>query len=252
MRYLVLLLLFLFPFSAAVAQKILAQDDHRQPRPFVTAYEQKADFIEADVWLQNDKLVISSTKPQPGTPAPTLDSLYLSPIRRLFAQHDGYVSPDRRYTFGLVLDVKDNQEAVLTALVDQLQQNVMLFNRTANPNAVQIIISGNRPKIESFLDQSALLQFDGRPSEIYDEETLVKVAMISDNFDSYSQWNGEGKMPEADQDKLKRVLKRAHSSNKPFRLSNVPPNANALKQLKKLGVDIIGTDKVSEVMKEGK
>ncbi|QKZ13099.1 glycerophosphodiester phosphodiesterase [Spirosoma sp. KUDC1026] len=252
MRYLVLLLSFLFPFSAAVAQKILAQDDHRQPRPFITAYEQKADFIEADVWLQNDKLVISSTKPQPGTPAPTLDSLYLSPIRRLFAQHDGYVSPDRRYTFGLVLDVKDNQEAVLTALVDQLQQNVMLFNRTANPNAVQIIISGNRPKIESFLDQSALLQFDGRPSEIYDEETLVKVAMISDNFDSYSQWNGEGKMPEADQDKLKRVLKRAHSSNKPFRLSNVPPNANALKQLKKLGVDIIGTDKVSEVMKEGK
>jgi glycerophosphoryl diester phosphodiesterase len=252
MRYLVLLTILLLSRPAAVAQKILVQDDHRQPNPFVTAYEQKADFIEADVWLQNGKLVVSSTKPQAGVTAPTLDSLYLSPIRRLFAQHNGYVSPDRRYTFGLVLDVKDNQEAVLTALVDQLQQNVTLFNRTANPNAVQIVISGNRPKIESFLDQSALLQFDGRPSEIYDEETLERVAMISDNFDSYSQWNGEGKLPEADQDKLKRVLKRAHSSGKSFRLSNVPNTSDAWKQLKKLGVDIVGTTQIADVAKASK
>jgi alkaline phosphatase len=248
MRYLVLLPFLLLSLPAAVAQKILAQDDHHQPKPFVTAYEQKADFIEADIWLQNGKLVVSSTKPQAS--APTLDSLYLAPIRRLFGQHDGYVSADRRYKFGLVLDVKDNQEAVLAALIEQLQQNVMLFNRTANPNAVQIIISGNRPRIELILDQSALLQFDGRPSEIYDEETLGRIAMISDNFDSYSQWNGEGKLPEADQDKLKRVLKRAHSSGKPFRLSNVPTNANAWKQLKKLGVDIIGTSQVAKATKE--
>jgi alkaline phosphatase len=249
MRYLALLPFLLFSLPVAVAQKILAQDDHRQPKPFVTAYDQKADFIEADVWLQNGKLVVSSTKPQSGTDAPTLDSLYLAPIRRLFGQHDGYASADRRYKFGLVLDVKDNQEAVLAALVEQLQQNVLLFNRTANPNAVQIIISGNRPRIELILDQSALLQFDGRPSEIYDEETLGRIAMISDNFDSYSQWNGEGKLPEADQDKLKRVLKRAHSAGKPFRLSNVPNSANAWKQLKKLGVDIISTDQVAEATK---
>jgi alkaline phosphatase len=252
MRYLVLPLLLSLLSPAVHAQKVLAQDDHRQPKPFVTAYEQKADFIEADVWLQNGKLVVSTTKPQDGTVAPTLDSIYLSPIKQLFAQHNGSVSADRRYTFGLVLDVKDNQEAVLSTLVDQLQQNITLFNRSANPSAVQIIITGNRPRIELLLDQSALLQFDGRPSEIYDEETLGRVAMISDNFDSYSQWNGEGKMPDADQDKLKRVLKRAHSSGKPFRLSNVPNTPDAWKQLKKLGVDIVGTNKIAELAKEGK
>ncbi len=238
--------LLLFGWLSATslfAQKIHAHNDYVQPKPFVNAYAHKADFIEADVWVQNGKLVVSHDKPGPN--ATTLDSLYLKPIAALFAQHNGKVSADRDYTFGLMIDVKDDPTVALPKLIDMLQANLVSFNRNANASAVQVIISGNRPRPDKFLDYP-LLQFDGRPSEVYDQETLQKVAMISDNLQSYTRWNGTGDLSGEDRDKLKRVIKRAHSDGKPVRLWAIPDQPDAWKTLKKLGVDIINTDRVAE------
>ena len=232
--------------SATFAQKIHAHNDYAQPRPFVNAYEQRADYIETDVWLLDGKLVVSHDTAQAG--APTLDSLYLKPITTLFSQYTDKVSPARDYTFSLMIDVKDNPADVLPELITALQDRLPSFNRSANPKAVQIIISGNRPKIDTYLDYPLLLQFDGRPSEVYDDETLKRVALISDNFRGYSRWDGTGDLPDLDREKLKRVIKRAHSDNKPIRFWGAPDTPNAWKQLKKLGVDIITTDKVAEAV----
>ncbi|GAB3496146.1 hypothetical protein GCM10027341_14470 [Spirosoma knui] len=243
MRY-VLFFSYLLTASFASAQKVHSHNDYSQAQPFVGAYQQRADFIEADVWLQDGKLVVSHDKPQAN--APTLDSLYLKPIAKLFAHHKDKVSADRDYTFNLVIDVKDSPADVLPKLITLLQQNLTCFNRSANPKAVQVIISGNRPKIDTYLDYPILLQFDGRPSEVYDKETLERVALISDNFRSYSRWDGNGELSDIDREKLKRVIKRAHSDNKPIRFWAIPDTPNAWKQLKKLGVDVINTDKVAE------
>ncbi len=243
MRYPILVALLLISVSVTLAQKIHAHNDYAKTRPFVDAYEQRADFIEADVWLQDGKLVVCHDKPT--IIAPTLDSLYLKPIVKLFEQNKGKVSPDRDYTFGLVIDVKDTPADVLPKLLAMLQKNLACFNRSANTKAIQVIISGNRPRIETYLDYP-LLKFDGRPSEVYDQETLQRVAMISDNFYSYSRWDGIGDIPSDDRDKLKRVIKRAHNDSEPIRFWGIPDMPNAWKQVKKLGVDIINTDKVSE------
>lgn len=244
--YLRILLPLLISASVASAQKIHAHNDYAQPKPFVTAYEQRADYIEADIWLQDGKLVVSHDKPTAS--APTLDSLYIKPITKLFSQYQNRVSPDRDYTFSLVVDVKDSPAETLPKLLDLIQANLAAFNRMANPLAIQIIVSGNRPKIETYLDYPLLIQFDGRPSEVYDDETLRRVALISDNFRLYSRWDGTGTISDVDREKLKRVIKRAHSDNKPIRFWAIPESANAWKQLKKLGVDIINTDNVAEAV----
>jgi glycerophosphoryl diester phosphodiesterase len=244
-RTLLLLLLTVSTGYGLYAQKIHAHNDYEKPRPFVNAYEQRADYIEADVWLQDGVLVVSHNKPKPN--APTLDSLYIKPIVALFEQNNNKPSPDRDYTFSLVIDIKNNPAEVLPILLATLSKHLTYFNRGANAQAVQVIISGERPKITAFLDYP-LLQFDGRPSEVYDEETLRKIALISDNFRSYSQWDGNGDIPKDDKDKLKRVIKRAHSDNKPFRFWAIPDTPNGWKQLKKAGVDIINTDKVAEAV----
>ena len=232
------------PALTAYAQQIHAHNDYAKPEPFVNAYKHRADFIEADVWLQEGKLVVAHDKPTAS--APTLDSLYIRPIARLFAENNGKVSPDRKYTFGLMIDVKDEFEAVLPTLLELLQANVIAFNRSANPLAVQVIISGNRPRPDTFLDYPLLIQFDGRPSELYGEETLRRVALVSDSFMSYSRWNGTGELSDQDEDKLKRVIKRAHKDGKPIRFWGIPDKPDAWKKLKKVGVDIINTDHVAE------
>ncbi|MFD2936392.1 phosphatidylinositol-specific phospholipase C/glycerophosphodiester phosphodiesterase family protein [Spirosoma flavum] len=243
MRYRILVALLLSSVSVTLAQKIYAHNDYAKPRPFMDAYEQRVDFIEADVWLQNGKLVVSHDKPT--VAAPTLDSLYIQPIVHLFDQYKDKLSSHRDYTFGLVIDIKDNPVDVLPKLLTMLQNHLVCFNRLANANAVQVIISGNRPRIDTFLDYP-LLQFDGRPSEVYDQETLQRVALISDNFASFSRWDGTGDISNEDRDKLKRIIKRAHNDNKPIRFWAIPDMPGAWKQLKKLGVDVINTDKPSE------
>jgi len=244
--YLRILLPLLISASVASAQKIHAHNDYAQPKPFITAYEQRADYIEADIWLQDGKLVVSHDKPTAN--APTLDSLYIKPIVKLFSQYQNRVSTDRDYTFSLVVDVKDSPTETLPKLLDLIQANLSAFNRMANPLAIQVIVSGNRPKIETYLDYPLLIQFDGRPSEVYDDETLRRVALISDNFRLYSRWDGTGTISDVDREKLKRVIKRAHGDNKPIRFWAIPESPNAWKQLKKIGVDIINTDNVAEVV----
>lgn len=246
-----LLVYLLLLSTIGVAQRggvlVHAHNDYEKPRPFTEAYEQRADYIEADVWLQNGQLIVAHSREEI-KPDRTLDALYLQPITKLFDQHKGRISPDRTYAPALVIDIKGKFEEVMPILSEKLQRCINCFNRTANPAAVQVIISGNRPKAEAFLDYPTFIWFDGRPTELYDEETLNRVALVSDSFRNYSRWDGTGDLPDPDKEKLKRIIKRVHKDEKPIRFWAIPDTPNAWKQLRKLGVDIINTDKVAECM----
>jgi len=239
-----LLLLLLFPCTA-IAQQIHAHNDYEKPVPFVEAYQQQAASIEADVFLVNNQLMVAHTKEEI-RPGRTLDSLYILPIVRLFEQHKGKVSPDRRYTFQLMIDVKGESVASVKQLMETIAPYRQCFDRTMNPLAIQLVISGNRPPVATWVDYPPYIQFDGRPTEVYDKETLRHVALISDTFLSYSRWKGEGELPDAERDNLKRIIKRVKNQEKPVRFWNTPDTPLAWKQLSKLGVDYINTDRVRE------
>jgi glycerophosphoryl diester phosphodiesterase len=225
---------------------VFAHNDYEKPRPLTDALAAHADFIEADVFLRNGQLVLAHTPAEADTARRTLENTYLKPLGTLFEQHKGRVSPDRKYTPTLVIDVKDNTEDVLPKLQVLLDQQLTIFSRSFNPTAVRVVISGNRPRPEHLLDFPPHIFFDGRPSELYDDETVKRVALISDSFRSYSRWDGTGEIGEADKAKLKRIIKRAHQAGCPIRFWATPDNANAWKQLRKLGVDILNTDHVAE------
>lgn len=247
MRRLFLPLFFFFAFSLfAKAQQVFAHNDYEKPQPLTQALEARADFIEADIYLRNGQLVVAHTKEEADTATRTLESLYIKPIVALFNKNQGRISPDRRYTTTLVFDVKDRAEDVLPKLLPLLENNLVAFSRAVSPLAVRVVVSGNRPRAEHMLDYPTYLYFDGRPSELYDEDTAKRIALISDNFRSYARWDGNGDVPDDDKAKLKRIIKRAHDTGCPVRFWNAPDAPNAWKKLYKLGVDIINTDKVAE------
>lgn len=227
------------------AVKIHAHNDYEKPVPLQTALDNRADYIEADVWLADGKLMVAHNR-KDINPARTLDSLYLNPIVRLFAQHKGRISPDRTYSPALVIDLKDKFDEVWPVLQALLSKHIDMFNPLANATGIQVIISGNRPRVEAMLDYPMFVKFDGRSTEIYDDDTNKRVALISDSFLSYSRWDGNGDIPDADREKLKRIIRRAHDQKKMIRFWAAPDNPNAWKQLRKLGVDVLNTDKVAE------
>jgi len=237
-------LLLLLP-TLTLAQQVHSHNDYEKPAPLTAAWEARAASVEADVFLVDGRLLLAHTRHELN-PARTLDSLYLRPLLRLFDQHKDKVSPDRKYALQLLIDVKDQAIPTLRKQEEVIAPMRTRFDRAINPLAVQLVVSGNRPPVDTWVDYPPHLLFDGRPNEVYDAETLKHVGLISDTFRNYSRWNGEGELPDRDRETLKRIIKRVHGYGKPIRFWATPDTPAAWKQLAKLGVDFINTDKVKE------
>jgi hypothetical protein len=246
MKKLSYLLLLLFVTCSGFAQvKIHSHNDYDQKQWFELAYYNKVYEIEADVFQNNGELLVAHTKTAIN-PINTLKKMYLNPIDSLFKLHQGKVSEERGYTFSLMIDFKTDWSVTYPILRQQIEQYGKIFDRAKNKLAVQIVISGNRPVDSTFHTYPTWLFFDGLPGIKYAKEDLKRITMISDNFRSYSKWNGIGSMPDADKAALKAVIDAAHDLKKPIRFWNAPDTEDCWRELAKLKVDIINTDKIRE------
>ncbi len=236
-----ILFCLLFVLAAAYSQaqtNIHSHNDYSQPHPLTNAIESRAWSIEVDVFLVKGDLLIGHSLKETSRKK-TLQKIYLHPITNLFKQHKGQLSADPQYAPHLVIDIKQNGPEVLKALVEVLEPLRNYFDRSVNPKAVQIIISGDRGPIELWKDYPPFIQFDGRPYEIYDQNTLDKIAMISDNYFNYI----ETRTNRGDSLKIKQVVSKAHAVRKPMRFWGSPDNEAIWKFLVQCGAEILNTDK---------
>lgn len=219
-----------------------SHNDYEQAFPFWGAYNQGFGSIEADIFLQGDELLVAHDK-QELLLHRRLDSLYLLPLQSCILQNNGrvYRLPNRRLQ--LMIDIKTNGEATLDALVALLQKFPTL---TATPS-LQIVISGSRPPQQKFASYPYYIFFDGETNVSYTPEALSKIAMLSNNFQTYSSWNGKGIIPAKERLVLEALVKEAHSLGKKIRFWNAPDTLNAWYGFMKLGVDYINTDHVQSI-----
>lgn len=231
--------------SCSTQIKIHSHNDYEQKRPFLEAYEFKADEIEADVFLLGDSLVVAHSKKKIN-PKNTLTKLYLAPIASFFEKYGNRVSIDKECTFSLMIDVKENWDLIYPALRKEIEKYGGIFDRSKNKLAIQIVISGERPTDLTFHNYPKWLFFDGLPNVNYAEEDFDRVTMISDNFANYSKWNGIGEMPIVDREKLKEAVTDANKKHRSFRFWGAPDTKKCWQELLDLGRVIINTDKISE------
>ncbi|MEJ5996282.1 hypothetical protein WG904_17775 [Pedobacter sp. Du54] len=228
--------------------KIHSHNDYVQQKPFFTAYNNKVDEMEADVFLVGDSIVVAHSKKEINA-ANTLYKLYLKPIAASFKTHKTKLYTDEKYTFSLMIDVKESWNAIYPSLKKEIEKYGNIFNRDAQKLGVQIVISGSRPDHSTFSTYPKWLFFDGLPNISYAKKDLKRITMISDNFATYSKWKGVGEIPKEDKEKLKKLIAQAHKLNKPIRFWGAPDTEACWEQLVELGADIINTDKIEESKK---
>lgn len=239
--------LFILIATSGFAQtKVHAHNDYVQNEPFVGAYKARADQIEVDVFLVGNSLMVAHSKKEID-PKKTLNKLYLDPIASYFKQNNSKVSEDKKYTFSLMIDVKENWNAVYPVLKREIEKYGDVFNRSKNKYAIQIVISGNRPADSTFHTYPTWLFFDGLPNISYAKKDLTRVSMISDNFAIYSKWQGSGYIHSDDQQKLEDIIKQAKKLKKPVRFWGAPDKEDSWIMQLKIGVGIINTDNVERV-----
>lgn len=239
MRYFFFFFLLFFSCTVSAQQiKIHSHNDYEQAEPFVNAWCNKAYTIEADVYagkglpVAHDKKDIKAGK--------TLVTMYLQPIIELFKKYHGYISDDTNYAPVLMIDIKENSEAVITELVKLLSPYRNVFDRSVNPKAVQVVLSGERGPIQQWTELPVYILFDGRPYETYNDATLKKVFFVSDSYINYYSNNKDSLTAN-----LKQLATNVHNMHKLLRLWATPDNPSSWEMLLNSGVDIINTDKVA-------
>jgi len=219
-----------------------AHNDYEKPFPFFEAYGQQLGSIEADIFLQNGTLLVAhDTNQLPA--AKTLELLYLQPLQAAIQKNNGYVYADTSRSLQLMIDIKT--EAVTT--LDQLIKTLALFPAITGAKSVIITISGNRPDPAVFNTYPAYIHFDGILNKNYTVDALSRIVMLSDNFKTYSQWNGKGRIPEAEMKGIKTGIDNAHAAGKKVRFWNAPDIINSWYGFMQLGVDYINTDHVTAI-----
>jgi alkaline phosphatase len=175
-------------------------------------------------------------------PAKTIQSLYLDPIR---AGLKNELIDEINFT--LLVDLKTEALETLEVLEKTMLDYQDLTYGESNPDGLKLIISGNRPKPESYQNYPEWMLFDYQSKELTKDLPWEKIGMVSLSFRQFSIWNGKGRMVEEQRNSLQEFIDLVHFFEKPVRFWGTPDSKTAWKAFHQMGVDYINTDQPAEV-----
>jgi len=246
-----LILLFCLPATTVLAQVVPlphahAHNDYDHQQPLLDALANGFTSIEADVLLIDGDLYVGHDMPSGKHSLPTLRSAYLEPLARIVHNHRGEVYPYYGGDFYLMIDIKTEAEATYQVLKEQLADYQHILTRYENGNyihgAVTVFLSGNRPISSIQKESQRLVGIDGRPKDLGKGYSAELMPVISENYSKVIRWNGKGKIPAADLQKITQLATRTHAEGKKLRLWAIPDQKNAWSTLQEAGIDLINTD----------
>ncbi|HIG30033.1 MAG TPA: hypothetical protein EYQ50_20455 [Verrucomicrobiales bacterium] len=226
-----------------------AHNDYRHQRPLHDALGYGFCSVEADIHLVGDQLLVAHDADEVNSDQ-TLEKLYLEPLMKRVQKNKGQVySIDA--DFHLLIDIKTEGVRTYRALQPVLKKYREMLTRFSSGQtdrrAVTIIISGNRPRQPMELESDRLAGFDGRMEDLDLGSGPHFIPWISHNWSQVFQWRGQGEFPQSEKLKLKGIVAKTHAKGRRLRFWAVPDQEACWRVLRDGGVDIINTDRLSEL-----
>ena len=241
-----------------------AHNDYAHPHPLFDALHHGFVGVEADVFLVGRELRISHDKAKDWTTVPTLEAAYLKPLSELKAKRNsGGIYADGTRLL-LLIDIKTEDVPTYRRLHEVLGEfqsaNPGLFTeyeKTAarkyrvTRGAVDVLITGNRPREVMARQDHRYAAYDGRVADIgpdvRPDDAPEFIPLISDNWEKVFvnelAWNGTGDIPAATRAKLEAMVADVHREGKLLRFWKIPEDAPPVwAALLDAGVDLINTD----------
>lgn len=246
-RYITTLLLGICATAMAFAQYpilVHSHNDYEHIAPFYQAYAQKITSIECDMRYMGGGDFYVSHNAQDARPDINFDNSYLQPIVRAYSLNGGHAwADDASRPLQLLIDIKsDDPDVFLMALIKKLRKYPEVFDRSVNPMACQVVMTGNRPDPSQWYKYPSFIMFDGLIDKTYTPDQLARVALISERFGQYSQWNGKGTLILEEEKAVKAVIAKAHALGKPIRFWGCPDTVSTWYTWINFGIDYINTD----------
>jgi len=216
-----------------------SHNDYENPNPFYAAFEQGYGSIEADVFAINDTLFVAHNK-QAIKNDRTLQSLYLIPLAQSLK-----ATKSRKLI--LLIDIKDDYRITLPLVAKELGILKKFLSDQSTTRQLTIVISGNRPSPGGYRNFPMFIFFDDDLVKPHSEDEWKRVGLVSLPLYRISRWNGKQNISSEDSLALKHVIDSVHSAKKKIRFWAAPDNEMSWKLQEHLGVDLIGSDKITEL-----
>lgn len=226
-----------------------AHNDYQHPRPLLDALDHGFCNIEADIFLMDGELVVGHSLLE-ARAGRRLETYYLDPLLERVKVNGGRVYKDGPVVT-LLIDFKSAGDPTYARLAEILPKYGDMLGRYENgqwhEGAVRIVISGNRPFERIKSEEKRYVGLDGRTSDLGSDAPAHLMPMISDNWGSQFRWRGKGAMPEAEREKLRKIVSQAHAGGRVVRFWATPESEAVWTELADAGVDLINTDNLERL-----
>lgn len=219
-----------------------SHNDYKQAHPFFEAYQAGFGSMEADIYIRDGVLLVAHEEKEIKRDN-TLEQLYLLPLSAKIKACEGTPYKDRQRQLQLLIELKASPEAALDTLASLLRK----YPEIAKNKNIQIVFTGITPSESVILHTPDYMYFDFAPGTAFDKKILGKIAMFSDDFRRYSNWNGTGDINPKELLALKAVVKKYHDLHKKVRFWDTPDNDRTWRLMETLGVDYINTDRIEQL-----
>lgn len=224
-----------------------AHNDYLHQRPLLDALDNGFCSVEADIFLVDGKLLVAHAVRELSVDR-TLQGLYLDPLRKRIKRNGGRVHRNGP-TFTLLIDIKNTGaktwQELNRVLADYSDVISCVEDGQFHEAAVTAVVSGDRAFDMIEATSPRFAGIDGRVSDIGSDRPTHLMPLISDNWRLHFRWQGEGRFPEKQREKLHRLVRQAHEENRRIRFWATPDTAIVWRELKDAGADLINTDNLS-------
>ncbi len=226
-----------------------SHNDYLHQRPLWEAISYAFASIEVDIHLVGGALLVGHDDDDLDV-TKTLQSLYLDPLRDHVREHDGRVYPSPN-SLVLLIDIKSEAKSTYEALRGVLSQYSEMLTSysqaSVQPRAIDVIVSGNRPRELMMNEVVRFATYDGRIADLDAEIPASFISLISDNWENHFEWRGLGSLSDRDHLRLAQIVQAAHRGGYRLRFWNTPsPENGSLEnvwsQLLDAGVDLMNID----------
>jgi hypothetical protein len=228
-----------------------AHNDYEHKRPLLDALDHGFCSVEADIYLVDGKLLVAHDRSKV-KPEGTLEHLYLDPLRERASLRRGKIYGSEEH-FWLLIDIKSDGKSVYPVLQKVLEGYRGMLTRyegkESHPGAVTIVLSGNRPRELVHAEGSRLVALDGLLADLDTNPPALLVPWISEPWSKLFQWNGRGKIGDADQLKLQVLLKRIHGQGRLARFWGAPDTPEFWTMAVANSIDLINSDDLEGLQK---
>lgn len=228
-----------------ILQKGHSHNDYRQKRPLYDALELGFCSIEIDVYVKNERLIVSHL-PIFLNQKPDIESLYFQPLSKLTAD-SLFEKSFQKQPLILMIDIKNEPEKALELLrtkIEMLKNSLCYPNQNCGNNAlIQICLSGRKPMSGNFSDSSRYYTIDGSiAGNLNSDLPYSLLQRLSDPLKKH--FNSKNKLNKEEEKILQQLVWKAHAKGRQIRFYAAGNHNQLWKQLHHADVDWVNVDKL--------